>query len=568
MLSPHKIKLKGLLLELLMLVTKIGQTYPQQKELEAVPKNMRTLLESIDKPFLFVVVGQVNAGKSSFINALLGQQICEVNPIPETDAVYEIVYSPQEFQIELQPHLKQKGLPIDILRTISIVDTPGANSMAKKHEEITNDYLPSSNLVVFVLSALNPHTKSAWKFMEQINQWNKKVVFVLQQADRASAEELTANHKAVFRYAQERGIQSPIIFCTSAKWEYGSRSQKQKSNFNQIRQFIKTQVIDGQHYKEKLLSTIDTCQKGILEKLSHNLEQQGAIFEQDNQIKSRIEELIERSRVHSQLIVQDIVRDITERYDRRAKELKKEFRRQLGVLSIFRKTFEAVFSTNDPMNSWVNELQVNFENDLRAMSQEVLEKKQSFFTEEFYQLLFDINAQLKHASLPQEDDDQRLTRTEILENAREGVSQLIQHISIIRNNELGVDQFSNTALGVSAAATLGTFLIIAKAPILFDFTGGLMTFSGVTIASSVVVFRRRKLIKDLDQTLASNRLLVAEKLEEGVTKRINSFYSVITGLFSQFFKMTENNMTTLNQLADEVQDINQKLERLNHIINV
>ena len=49
-------------------------------------------LKTLDAAALFVIVGEVKAGKSSFINALLREDICEVAPDPCTAGIQELVY--------------------------------------------------------------------------------------------------------------------------------------------------------------------------------------------------------------------------------------------------------------------------------------------------------------------------------------------------------------------------------------------------------------------------------------------------------------------------------------------
>src|SRR5690625_6711932 len=63
----------------------------------------------IDEPFLFVIVGEVKAGKSSFINALLStdQEICAVAPEPKTDTIQQIKYGKNHDEITINPFLKQ-----------------------------------------------------------------------------------------------------------------------------------------------------------------------------------------------------------------------------------------------------------------------------------------------------------------------------------------------------------------------------------------------------------------------------------------------------------------------------
>ncbi len=61
-------------------------------------ETVSSLRNRIHEPFMFVIVGEVKAGKSSFINALLdtGREITKVAPQPMTDTIQQIVYGPVE----------------------------------------------------------------------------------------------------------------------------------------------------------------------------------------------------------------------------------------------------------------------------------------------------------------------------------------------------------------------------------------------------------------------------------------------------------------------------------------
>ncbi|MBE9071007.1 dynamin family protein, partial [Leptolyngbya cf. ectocarpi LEGE 11479] len=109
-----------------------------------------SLRRSIDEPFLFVVVGEVKAGKSSFVNALLDAEVCATDIAPCTDSIQQIVYAAQDTVQQIEPHLRKIGRPIDILQDISIVDTPGTNSLVAGHQVITERYIPNSDLTFFV----------------------------------------------------------------------------------------------------------------------------------------------------------------------------------------------------------------------------------------------------------------------------------------------------------------------------------------------------------------------------------------------------------------------------------
>ena len=53
---------------------------------------LRTRLTNLQAAALLVIVGEVKAGKSSFINALLREDVCEVAPGPCTVRIQELVY--------------------------------------------------------------------------------------------------------------------------------------------------------------------------------------------------------------------------------------------------------------------------------------------------------------------------------------------------------------------------------------------------------------------------------------------------------------------------------------------
>ncbi|MEM6697167.1 MAG: dynamin family protein, partial [Bacteroidota bacterium] len=153
---------------------------------QELAQTVSELRNRIDEPYMFVIVGEVKAGKSSFVNALLetDKEIAKVAPQPMTDTIQQILYGEEEKTIVVNEHLKKIYEPIEILKEIAIVDTPGTNAIIRHHQEITERFIPASDLIVFVFEAKNPYRQSAWDFFDFINdEWRKKIIFVLQQKD-------------------------------------------------------------------------------------------------------------------------------------------------------------------------------------------------------------------------------------------------------------------------------------------------------------------------------------------------------------------------------------------------
>lgn len=188
---------------------------------EVAPEDMATLQRSIlqlDELFLLVVVGEFNSGKSAFINALLGQRFLAEGVTPTTTRVYILKYGEQAATAPKEEFVSVITCPLDFLREINIVDTPGTNAIIRRHEEITADFVPRSDLVLFVTSADRPFTESERIFLERIRDWGKKVVIVLNKIDILESE---ADVEKVVGFITEHAKDllglTPEIFPLSAK---------------------------------------------------------------------------------------------------------------------------------------------------------------------------------------------------------------------------------------------------------------------------------------------------------------------------------------------------------------
>jgi len=103
---------------------------------QATLRNLQSLAANLSQPFLFVVVGEVKAGKSSMLNALFGRDFCKVDVLPATDRIYVFKYGDNEHDVQVSEHVTTRYRPIDFLKDFNIVDTPGTNTIVANHQEI------------------------------------------------------------------------------------------------------------------------------------------------------------------------------------------------------------------------------------------------------------------------------------------------------------------------------------------------------------------------------------------------------------------------------------------------
>jgi len=188
-------------------------------EREQVDERRRVdeLLATLEDLFTIVVVGEFNAGKSSLLNALFGERLRVEGPIPVDDVISVLRYGEQASQKRLSDYVVEQFYPVEFLRNITLVDTPGTNSIVQRHQEITEDFVPRADLVLFVTSIDRPLSESERRFLEYIREWGKKVVFVLNKIDTKTDEEiaqvvdyLRSNVRSIFGF-------DPVIFPVSSK---------------------------------------------------------------------------------------------------------------------------------------------------------------------------------------------------------------------------------------------------------------------------------------------------------------------------------------------------------------
>lgn len=224
-------------------------------------KTLVDAIQQLDELFLLVVVGEFNSGKSAFINALLGQKLLKEGVTPTTAEINILHYGEtQERALRSDGCLILK-LPAEILKEISLVDTPGTNAVIREHETLTNQFVPRSDLVLFITSADRPFTESERAFLEQIRDWGKKVVIVINKIDIIEqAEEMEQVTAFVADNARRLLGADPQIFTVSARAalraKLGEPALWAQSQFEPLETYIRTTLDETARLKLKFTSPL------------------------------------------------------------------------------------------------------------------------------------------------------------------------------------------------------------------------------------------------------------------------------------------------------------------------
>jgi len=231
---------------------------------DAAPEDQAALensLSQLDELFLLVIVGEFNAGKSAFINALAGSRIVEEGVTPTTAQINVLRYGDA-----VERHVREISLhvitaPVPLLRDIHIVDTPGTNAIIREHERITSEFVPRSDLVLFVTSADRPFTESERAFLAQVRAWGKKVLVVINKVDILESDQQIAEVQLFVAENARRLLGfDPDVFPVSAKLalraKTGDPTVWAASRFEALESYIRSSLDQPARVRLKLLNPI------------------------------------------------------------------------------------------------------------------------------------------------------------------------------------------------------------------------------------------------------------------------------------------------------------------------
>lgn len=214
--------------------------------------------------FHLVVLGEFNHGKSTFVNALLGQDVLPTGITPTTAAINHVVYAGnptakvvltsgeskyldpsqiKEWVTVAGGHASEVayvelGFPSDLLQNnVVLVDTPGVNDLNEQRAEVTYGYVPRADAVVFLLDAGQALKDSEREFLRSrvLENARDRLIFVLGKMDMLSADE----RAAVVDYVKNGLGQitpEPVVFALSAKdW---AKSKDPSSGMPELMQYF------------------------------------------------------------------------------------------------------------------------------------------------------------------------------------------------------------------------------------------------------------------------------------------------------------------------------------------
>ena len=544
------------------------QTFATDINNQKLQTTIRNLQANINEPFLFVVVGEVKAGKSSFINALLQSDICKTAADPCTDVIQQIVYSEARFAQPVNQYLRKVGLPNEILKTLSVVDTPGTNTVVDNHQEITQEFIPNSDLIFFVFFAKNPYTRSAWELLDYVNsEWRKKVVFVLQQADLAKPEELAKNKEKLAELAIAKGIKSPQVFATSVELEVNG--DRANSGFAEVRNYIQQTLEDGGTKKLKLEGVANTSRQ-IIELLNRDLlaiQQQLTI---DKEVVSKIKAKLQQNKRQSGFELESLINRLLAKYDTITTKVKAEFRDRLSVLTLVKGSFAMLFRSSKSAPTWMDELKQSCEKELKESLGEISQDGIKHFVGGIKELLQSLVDDLHDIKVNQINTNAITVNTiesrqEIVEEVQQKVSTLLDDKTFLYSIESVNASVAPRLVGGGAATVAGTAIAALTEIVLLDIIGTAFAGVGILFAGGTLILKKRKIIKQFEEKLDREKARFEREITDKLNSKLDIIYEEIERNFVNIYDYVDHEEQKVAPLIEQFQAVEADFKALPQI---
>ena len=524
--------------------------------------------------FLLVIAGEFNSGKSSFINALLGERVLPEGVTPTTDRINILRHGPAVSENLLEAYLLERTHPAEVLREINIVDTPGTNAIIRRHEELTRDFVPRSDLVLFVTSADRPFTESERAFLEQIREWGKKIVFIVNKVDILARPE---EREQVLRYVEENAAgllgETPELFAVSARQALEARADEdgkdqdelwQRSGFGAVEDYLLKTLDQQERVRLKLLNPLNVglrlaskYKDATFERLKllaqdveaiQNIDQQLALFHQEmlrdfEPRLSRLDVLLGDMERRGMRFFEETIRIGRIKSLMDSEGVKRTFEREV-IAETPREIEDEVGRVID----WIVERNLKLWQDISAY----IERRQ--ITRHREGMIGDVGSSFNYNRQALLDSVGRVSRDVVASYNREVESRTIA-------NEIQ-GTFATTALAQAGAIGLGTLVVTLVSSAAADVTGILLA-TALAVGGFYVIPRKRRQAKlDFERRIQQLATHLKEVLTRQVHLELEQSTARINEAIAPYRRFVQSQQQQLNEARGELVTTEDALLRL------
>ena len=529
-------------------------------------ETLQNTLKSLEDKFLVVIVGEFNSGKSTFINALLNTDILETGVTPTTSLIHLIRYGEEQSSAPIENWGQLITLPVPLLQSISLVDTPGTNSIFSDHIILTNWFFPRADLVIFITSADRPYTESESQFLQAIREWGKKIIIILNKKDlNESPEELDR----IVRFIQEnanRQLKSDIpILTVSAKTALRARKENnpelwKKSGFDQLEIFLQEKLNEKSRFKYKMDSALAIGER-VANQTLQLLENEIKFYREDLNLADAIQE---QTQVYRSEIEREINRSLSEihAYFSQIKESGNEYFEKLFKV----KNIPNLIRKDKTKLEFQNEVLKSLPTDIERKTMEMVE---NIYLQEQRMTQYATNQiEKRKTQFPGTaiSSPELSERSQLLQKMQATIDEMLEKMEKDMAADIGmkhVQTAATTALAIEVSAVgLGAGLTIVATTVATDILGIVAAFWVGVAGFMILPYYRKKSQKEFTAQISEIEEKLINSLQKELNEEIQSQTLQMEQAISPFRQFVSNALDKINNQMQETERLRQQIQEL------
>jgi hypothetical protein len=459
------------------------------------------LAAELDRPLQVIACGEVNAGKSSFLNGLAGHGICPVSALPLTDQVRRYRFG------EAADDPAGCSLPLDFLRRYNLIDTPGTNRGGAEDLDALARHAAEADLVFLVYAVTNPWCAATWDLLGRLpGEALTRTALIVQQADqRAPADvEVILGHMA--ELARQRIGRVPPVFPVSANLALdalrnGSSAGWRASGFAKLADFIDETVCQCPARRE-LLEIWRARTASVLGAVDDHIERQHRSLVAHNHFLDHIEGEIELLREEFVGRLPSHLVGVAEVFESEATAVSRLLHRRLRAIPSLLRLFTGTRTGAAMESGFIERLQSSIATVAERDGSEVAEACADHWQQLAPRVTAEIGVQID--DLPAIERSLAAARDRFVQNLTEAARQAIGNLRVrhqldrdLRKRDIALRSFLvSTLLFTTAGAVCGA-LGLPWLPLVLCGLAAVFFLSGVLVSW----LTRRRITREFRQRL-------------------------------------------------------------------
>lgn len=526
----------------------------------AEPETLRRLDDlaaNLGEWFLVVVVGEFNAGKSSVLNALFGEALMEEGPVPTTDKITILRHGDAAQTHRKGDFVSERRHPAELLRGLTLVDTPGTNSIVREHQAITEDFIPRADLVLFVTSFDRPLSESERQFLHFIRDaWGRQLVVVLNKADLARSEDDLDQVKEHIRagFASLLGFE-PRVFPVSAQRAFdaktsGDDASWRQSGFAELEGFLRDALTGDARLALKLSAPLDAADR-LLGRLDDRLGERRAVLDSDaaglSTLQADIAEQEAALREGAERYLADVDNVLLEMERRGTQFLDDTIRVSKLPLLRDRDKFKEEFG-----RQVVRDAERRIEERMGAAVDGLLRQVLSLWNRAYAH----VAEQARRGAAKSTQRAFLYNREEVFDDVMREARRTVDTYDLDEEARRLLENARSTAAlfaGTQAAAVgLGAVAAVLVAATAFDVTGGIVAAGALSVVGFVLLPRqRRRAIAEFRERVEALRTDLKAALTAQFTEEADEALAEVRALIQPLVALVADERGALTELAEQ-----------------